>query len=101
MTLTGPNVSLIVSLTVVPVIIVMVIVVIIVLVIVGVSRRQKKETEQLEQLAKDQASKNLYTMTTVSNPFEFLDQYQIEYNFALLEGSRPAGRRSFWTSVQS
>ena len=93
--MTRPNVSLIVSLTVVPVIIVMVIVVIIVLVIVGVSRRQKKETEQLEQLAKDQASKNLYTMTTVSNPFEFLDQYQIEYNFALLEVVDQLGEGAF------
>ena len=91
----GPNVPLIVAVTVVPVIVVMVIVVIIVIVIVGITRRQKIQTEQLEQLAKDKATKNMYTMTAVTNPFEFLDQYEIEYNFALLEVVDQLGEGAF------
>ena len=91
----GLTVPVIVAIVVVPIVFVIVIVVILVTVIVGVTCRQKKQTEQLEQLAKEQLSSNLYSMTTVQNPFEFLDQYEIEYNFALLEVVDQIGQGAF------
>lgn len=75
--------------------VVAVVVVMVIAIIVLVAHRQKTRTEQLEKLAKEQASANLYTMTDVHNPFEFLEEYNIEYNFALLEVVDQLGEGAF------
>lgn len=68
--------------TIVPVVVVLVVVMVVALVLFAITRREKEIVEHLEGLAK---LDNPYILHTVQNPFEFLDEYNLEYNFALLE----------------
>ena len=90
-----PNIVAIVVGTAVPIVGVMVVVAVVIVIIVAVAHKQKTRTKQLEQLAKEQASANQYTMTVVNNPFEFLEEYNMEYNYALLEVVDQLGEGAF------
>ena len=80
------NLKIIIPLTVSPVLIVLAIVIIIVLALLLVSRNKKQHVRHLEELAQHQIdNSNLYALASVYNPFEFLDEYHIEYNFALID----------------
>ena len=54
------------------------------IILVIVTRKQKRVISHLEELTQHVDS-NLYFMNVIKNPFEFLDEHSIEYNFALLE----------------
>ena len=96
----GVNLAVLVGVPVSLVIIVVItvtIITVLVAVMVHLTRRHKRKSYELEQRVELDlmSSSNAYASTNFKDPFEFLDEYNIEYNYASLEVVGSLGEGAF------
>ena len=80
----APPLQIILPSTIIPTFLIIFIAIAVAIILVIITRKQKRAISHLEELVQHVDS-NLYSLTVIKNPFEFLDEHNIEYNFALIE----------------